>query len=116
MIASGPSRTLPLQPRLDNPRTQENRAALAVERVPPQVLENKHGWCKLLGAVCVALVVAASAHPQAAPASKQISYLESNPAGLSGSKELWTIDAATGARKVLVNAATLSKVMQPEKA
>ncbi len=132
-----------MQPRLDNPRIQENRAALAVERVPPQALENKHGWCKLLGAVCVALVVAASAHPQAAPPSnltvqriysvpslsgsqtpgiewspdsKQISYIESNPAGLSGSKELWTIEAATGTRKVLVNAATLSKVMQPEKA
>ena len=30
--------------------------------------------------------------------------------------ELWTMDAATGERKVLVNADTLKSVMQPEKA
>jgi dipeptidyl-peptidase 4 len=46
------------------------------------------------------------------PDSKQISYLQST----NGSNELWTVNASTGERKVLVNAAALSAVMQPEKA
>jgi dipeptidyl-peptidase 4 len=49
------------------------------------------------------------------PDAKQISYLERNVPGQAGSSELWTMDAATGARKVLVKAETLSAVMQPEK-
>ena len=49
------------------------------------------------------------------PDSKQVSYLERNPPGQPGSNELWTMDAATGARKVLVKSETLAAVMQPEK-
>jgi dipeptidyl-peptidase-4 len=47
-----------------------------------------------------------------APDSKRFSYLDRQGAEL----QLWTMDAATGERKVLVNAATLKSVMQPEKA
>jgi dipeptidyl-peptidase-4 len=47
-----------------------------------------------------------------APDSKRISYLDRGPAG---SNELWTMDASTGNRKVLVQAETLAAVMQPEK-
>jgi dipeptidyl-peptidase 4 len=50
-----------------------------------------------------------------APDGKRISYLERNPQGPDGSNELWTMDAATGARKVLVRADTLAAVLQPEK-
>jgi dipeptidyl-peptidase-4 len=46
------------------------------------------------------------------PDSKQISYLQTNAAD---AKELWSMDAATGARKVLVKAETLAVAMQPEK-
>src|SRR5581483_5482134 len=46
------------------------------------------------------------------PDSKEISYLQTNAAG---AKELWTMDAATGAKKVLVKAETMSAVTQPEK-
>ena len=47
-----------------------------------------------------------------APDSKRISYLDRSP---GGSNELWTMDASTGDRKVLVKAETLAAVMQPEK-
>ena len=46
------------------------------------------------------------------PDSKEISYLQNDTAG---EKELWTMDAATGARKVLVKAETMAAVTQPEK-
>ncbi|MBZ5694434.1 MAG: S9 family peptidase [Acidobacteriia bacterium] len=46
------------------------------------------------------------------PDAKRISYLERK----GSSVEMWTMDAATGARKVLVKASTLQDVMQPEKA
>jgi dipeptidyl-peptidase 4 len=42
-----------------------------------------------------------------APDSRRISYLDRG--------EIWTMDAATGERKVLVNAETLRSVVQPEK-
>jgi dipeptidyl-peptidase-4 len=47
------------------------------------------------------------------PDGKRISYLAS---GKSGGIELWTMDAATGLRRLLVNAETLEAVMQPKKA
>ncbi len=47
------------------------------------------------------------------PDAKRISYLALNN---SGGIELWTMDAATGQRRLLVNAETLNAVMQPEKA
>jgi dipeptidyl-peptidase-4 len=50
------------------------------------------------------------------PDSKRISYLERNGMGKDAAVELWTIDATTGQRKVLVDAATLKATMQPEKA
>ncbi|MGH9747975.1 MAG: DPP IV N-terminal domain-containing protein [Candidatus Acidiferrales bacterium] len=50
-----------------------------------------------------------------APDSKRISYLTRNGGGPDAAVELWTMDAATGERKVLVGAATLARVMQPEK-
>jgi dipeptidyl-peptidase-4 len=46
------------------------------------------------------------------PDSKRFSYLERTSAGL----ELWTMDATTGEKKVLVSAATLKSVTQPAKA
>ena len=49
------------------------------------------------------------------PDSKRISYLARNGAGPDAAVELWTMDAATGARKVLVSAETLRTAMQPEK-
>jgi dipeptidyl-peptidase 4 len=49
-----------------------------------------------------------------APDGKRFSYLEDGPPARKG-VELWTMDAATGERKVLVNAETLKSVMQPEK-
>jgi dipeptidyl-peptidase 4 len=49
------------------------------------------------------------------PDAKRISYLERDALGKeSGGVELWTIDAMTGSRKVLVNAATLESVMRPQ--
>jgi len=45
------------------------------------------------------------------PDGKRISYLERK----GSSVEMWTMDAATGDRKVLVKASTLQDVMQPEK-
>ena len=49
-----------------------------------------------------------------APDGKRFSYFGESVD--SGGMELWTMDTATGARKVLVNAATLKEVTQPEKA
>jgi dipeptidyl-peptidase-4 len=50
------------------------------------------------------------------PDSKHISYLERRDSGAEGLVELWTMDAATGERKVLVDAAALKAAMQPERA
>src|SRR5580692_8462050 len=47
-----------------------------------------------------------------APDGKRFSYLDRQGSEL----QLWTMDSATGERKVLVNADTLKSVMQPEKA
>jgi dipeptidyl-peptidase 4 len=47
-----------------------------------------------------------------APDGKRFSYYAESA---DGGTELWTMDAATGERKVLVNAATLKDVTQPEK-
>jgi dipeptidyl-peptidase-4 len=46
-----------------------------------------------------------------APDGKRISYLQRN----GSSVEMWTMDAAKGERKVLVNASVLEEVMQPRK-
>src|SRR5579863_8922568 len=46
------------------------------------------------------------------PDSKRISYLERSGASV----EMWTMDAAKGERKLLVNANVLADVMQPQKA
>ena len=51
-----------------------------------------------------------------APDGKEFSYLDRQGTGKEAATELWTMSAATGERKVLVNAATLKEVMQPEKA
>ena len=51
-----------------------------------------------------------------APDGKEFSYLDRQGAGRDAATELWTMNASTGERKVLVNAATLKEVMQPEKA
>ena len=51
-----------------------------------------------------------------APDGKHFSYLERKGTGRDAVLELWTMDAATGERKVLVNAETLKSVTQPEKA
>jgi len=45
------------------------------------------------------------------PDSKRISFLERRSSGV----EMWTIDAATGERKVLVKSDVMQSVMQPEK-
>ncbi len=45
------------------------------------------------------------------PDGKRISYLE----GSGSSEEMWTMDAATGARKMLVKASVLENALQPEK-
>jgi dipeptidyl-peptidase-4 len=50
-----------------------------------------------------------------APDSKRISYLTRNGDGRDAAAELWTMDASSGERKVLVGAETLAGVMQPEK-
>ena len=49
------------------------------------------------------------------PDAKRISYLERNPQGANAGTELWTMDSATGERKVLVNSETLKAVTQPKK-
>jgi len=51
-----------------------------------------------------------------APDGKRISYLASGAQDGDGATELWTMDAGTGERKVLVNVDTLAAVMQPKKA
>ena len=51
-----------------------------------------------------------------APDGKRFSYIERKGSGPSAALELWTMDAASGERKVLVNAETLKSVTQPEKA
>src|SRR6202050_5340475 len=51
-----------------------------------------------------------------APDSKRFSYLDRQGSGRDPALQLWTMDAATGERKVLVNADTLKSVLQPEKA
>jgi dipeptidyl-peptidase 4 len=50
-----------------------------------------------------------------APDGKRFSYIERRGHGKEAVVELWTMEAATGERKVLVNAATLKAVTQPEK-
>src|ERR1700690_3576979 len=49
-----------------------------------------------------------------APDSKRISYLARSGGGEDAAAELWTMDAASGERKVLVGAETMKAVMQPE--
>jgi dipeptidyl-peptidase-4 len=51
-----------------------------------------------------------------APDGKRFSYIERRGYGKDAVIELWAMDAATGERKVLVNADTLKSVTQPEKA
>ncbi len=51
-----------------------------------------------------------------APDGKRFSYLDRQGSGKDAVVQLWTMDAATGERKVLVNAETLKTVVQPEKA
>ena len=50
-----------------------------------------------------------------APDGKRISYLERNADGQTGANELWTMDASTGERRILVPKEKLAAVMQPEK-
>jgi dipeptidyl-peptidase-4 len=50
------------------------------------------------------------------PDGKRFSYIERKGHGEDAAVELWTMDAATGERSVLVNAETLKAVTQPEKA
>jgi dipeptidyl-peptidase-4 len=47
--------------------------------------------------------------------SKRISYISRNGSGPDAAVELWTMDAATGERKVLVGAEMMKSVTQPEK-
>jgi dipeptidyl-peptidase-4 len=49
-----------------------------------------------------------------APDGKRFSYIEHQ--GPGGALQLWTMDATSGQRKLLVNAETLKSVTQPEKA
>ena len=49
------------------------------------------------------------------PDSRRISYLVRGPQGSNTGAELWTMDAATGERKVLVNSETLKTITHPEK-
>jgi dipeptidyl-peptidase 4 len=50
-----------------------------------------------------------------APDGKRLSYLERHGRGKDATAELWTMDGASGERKILVNAETMKSVMQPEK-
>jgi dipeptidyl-peptidase 4 len=50
-----------------------------------------------------------------APDGERFSYLERRGRGKDATIELWTMEAATGERKMLVNAETMKAVMQPEK-
>src|SRR3984885_9552846 len=47
------------------------------------------------------------------PDSKRISYLDRKGMGKDATVELWTMEAAAGQRKGLVDAATLKGTMQP---
>ncbi len=47
--------------------------------------------------------------------SKRVSYLVRGPQGSNTGTELWTMDAATGERKVLVNSETLKTITHTEK-
>ena len=49
------------------------------------------------------------------PDSKRISYIVRNGSGPDAPAEIWTMDGATGERKVLVGADALKAVTQPEK-
>ena len=49
------------------------------------------------------------------PDSKRISYIVRNGSGPDAPTELWTMDGATGERKMLVGTDTLKAVTQPEK-
>ena len=49
------------------------------------------------------------------PDSKRISYLARTGGGPEAAPELWTMDAATGERKLLVSAETMKAAMQREK-
>ena len=51
-----------------------------------------------------------------APDGKRFSFVERKGSGPDAALELWTMDAASGERTVLVNAETLKLVTQPEKA
>ena len=50
-----------------------------------------------------------------APDSKRFSYLDRQGSGRDAVLQLWTMNAATGERKVLLNTDILKSVMQPEK-
>ena len=49
------------------------------------------------------------------PDGARFSYIERKGTGKDSALELWTMDASTGERKVLVNAEVLKAVTQPEK-
>ncbi len=53
---------------------------------------------------------------QWAPDGKRFSYLERKGQGANATLELWTMDAATGEKKVLIPADALKAATQPEKA
>jgi dipeptidyl-peptidase 4 len=80
-------------PALANPKPAKS---LTVERI--------YGAPSLSGALVPGI--------EWSPDSKRISYLERNGASV----EMWTMDAAKGERKILVNANVLADVMQPQKA
>jgi dipeptidyl-peptidase-4 len=82
----------------DSARTNQTRL-LTVERI--------YGTPNLSGSLTTGI--------EWSPDAKRISYLERNAQGNKDRTELWTMDAATGERKVLVNSETLEAVTQPEK-
>src|SRR5579863_3748934 len=82
----------------DSAQTKQARE-LTVERI--------HGSPNLSGNLTMGI--------EWSPDAKRISYLERNPQSANAGTELWTMDAATGERKVLVNSETLKGVTQPEK-
>ncbi len=82
----------------DSARTNQTRE-LTVERI--------YGAPNLSGSLTAGI--------EWSPDAKRISYLKRNPQGNNAGTELWTMDAATGERKVLVNSETLKSVTQPQK-
>src|SRR3984893_5987551 len=82
----------------DSARTTQTRL-LTVERI--------YGTPNLSGSLTTGI--------EWSPDAKRISYLERNAQGNKDRTELWTMDAATGERKVLVNSETLEAVTQPQK-